>query len=90
MSTTHAHSVLALLQRFYEPTAGKITIGGVDIRSLDMAIVRGMMGYVSQEAVLFPGTIRYNLTVSIPIWDYRLLTWKAEMGLVHVARSDGP
>jgi ABC-type multidrug transport system fused ATPase/permease subunit len=71
---------LALLQRFYEPTAGKITIGGVDIRSLDMATVRGMMGYVSQEAVLFPGTIRYNLTVSFgPVFDYRLLTWKAEM-----------
>jgi hypothetical protein len=48
-----------------------------------MAIVRGMMGYVSQEAVLFPGTIRYNLTVSIPFWDYRLLTWKTEMGLLH-------
>jgi ABC-type bacteriocin/lantibiotic exporter with double-glycine peptidase domain len=45
-----------------------------------MAIVRGMMGYVSQEAVLFPGTIRYNLTVSFdPVFDYRLLTWKAEM-----------
>lgn len=72
--------MLALLQRFYEPTAGKITIGGVDIRSFDMATVRGMMGYVSQEAVLFPGTIRYNLTVSSdPACDYRLLTWKAEM-----------
>lgn len=61
----YAYSVLALLQRFYEPTAGEITVGGIDIRSIDMDIVRGMMGYVSQEAVLFPGTIRFNLTVSL-------------------------
>jgi len=61
----YTYSVLALLQRFYEPTAGEITVGSIDIRSIDMDIVRGMMGYVSQEAVLFPGTIRFNLTVSL-------------------------
>jgi ABC-type branched-subunit amino acid transport system ATPase component len=57
-------SILALLQRFYEPTAGQITIGGVDVRAIEMQTARGMMGYVSQEAVLFQGTVRFNLCVS--------------------------
>lgn len=65
-------SILALLQRFYEPTAGQITIGGVDIRAIEMQTARGMMGYVSQEAVLFQGTIRFNLCVSpaiVCLWE---------------------
>jgi ATP-binding cassette subfamily B (MDR/TAP) protein 1 len=57
-------SILALLQRFYEPTAGCIEIDGIDIRTWDIAELRGIMGYVSQEAVLFEGSIRFNLLVS--------------------------
>lgn len=54
-------SILALLQRFYEPTQGTMTIGGIDARALEIETLRGMMGYVSQEAVLFEGSIRFNI-----------------------------
>ena len=55
---------MALLQRFYDPTAARITIGGVDLQSIDPETTRIMMGYVSQEAVLSEGTVRFNLAVS--------------------------
>jgi len=55
---------MALLQRFYDPTAGSIAIGGVNLQAMDPETTRSVMGYVSQEAVLFEGTIRFNLTVS--------------------------
>jgi len=54
-------SILALLQRFYEPSAGSISLDGVDIRAMETSELRAQMGYVSQEPILFEGTIRWNL-----------------------------
>lgn len=54
-------SILALLQRFYVPSAGTISLDGVDIQSMDVQELRSQMGYVSQEPILFEGTIRWNL-----------------------------
>lgn len=54
-------SILAVLQRFYNTTFGSITLDGKDIRSMDLGEYRNMMGYVSQEPVLFEETIRWNL-----------------------------
>jgi ATP-binding cassette subfamily B (MDR/TAP) protein 1 len=60
-------SILAVLQRFYNTTSGSITLDGKDIRSMDLGEYRSMMGYVSQEPVLFEETIRWNLLVSLVI-----------------------
>lgn len=54
-------SMLALLQRFYDPSRGTITFGGVDSRALSLEQLRAGMAYVSQDPVLFEGTIRFNL-----------------------------
>jgi len=54
-------SILALLQRFYEPSAGVVSLDGVDIRAMDVTELRSQMGYVSQEPILFEGSIRWNL-----------------------------
>jgi ATP-binding cassette subfamily B (MDR/TAP) protein 1 len=56
-------SILALLQRFYEPSSGIITFGGVDHRQLPLEDLRASMAYVSQDAVLFEGSIRWNLAL---------------------------
>lgn len=56
-------SILAVLQRFYNITSGSITLDGKDIRAMDVKEYRNMMGYVSQEPVLFEETIRWNLLV---------------------------
>lgn len=56
-------SILALLQRFYDPSKGDITFGGVDHRQLDLQELRASMAYVSQDPVLFEGTIMWNLAL---------------------------
>lgn len=54
-------SLLQLLPRLYESTAGRIQIGGADIRALPKETLRAAIGYVPQQAVLFEGTVRDNL-----------------------------
>ncbi|KAJ9101252.1 hypothetical protein QFC21_003471 [Naganishia friedmannii] len=56
-------SILALLQRFYDPSRGTITFGGVDHRHLSLDDLRASMAYVSQDPVLFEGTIRWNMSL---------------------------
>ncbi len=50
-----------LAQRFYDPTAGAIKMAGTDLRELSLASVRGAVGFVPQDPVLFSGTLRDNL-----------------------------
>ena len=54
-------TMFGLLERFYEPTAGEIRIGGTPIKGLSMASWRSQIGYVSQESAMMAGTIRENL-----------------------------
>jgi ATP-binding cassette, subfamily B, bacterial MsbA len=50
-----------LLPRFYEPTAGRVLIDGVDIQSLTLASLRAQIGIVSQDVVLFDDTVLNNI-----------------------------
>ncbi|MEA1072468.1 ABC transporter ATP-binding protein/permease [Sphingomonas sp. LY160] len=50
-----------LLYRFYDPTAGRITIDGQDIAKVTQASLRGAIGIVPQDTVLFNDTIGYNI-----------------------------
>ncbi|KAL0539171.1 hypothetical protein IC582_023352 [Cucumis melo] len=54
-------TVIALLQRFYDPDSGTITIDGVEIQKLQLKWLRQQMGLVSQEPILFNETIRANI-----------------------------
>lgn len=54
-------TVISLLQRFYDPDAGRITLDGVEIQKLKLKWLRQQMGLVSQEPVLFNETIRANI-----------------------------
>jgi subfamily B ATP-binding cassette protein MsbA len=54
-------TVVDLLCRFFDVSGGRITIDGVDIRSARVRDVRGLMGIVSQETVLFHDTVRANI-----------------------------
>ena len=54
-----------LLPRFYDPTAGRITIDGVDIREVMTADLRALMGNVNQEAILFNDTFYNNITFGV-------------------------
>ncbi|XP_027350636.1 ABC transporter B family member 11-like isoform X2 [Abrus precatorius] len=54
-------TVIALLQRFYDPDSGQITLDGIQIQNLQLKWLRQQMGLVSQEPVLFNDTIRANI-----------------------------
>jgi ATP-binding cassette subfamily B protein len=54
-------TLCALLPRFYDVDAGRITIDGIDIRDLTLASLRGQIGIVQQDVFLFAGTIRENI-----------------------------
>jgi subfamily B ATP-binding cassette protein MsbA len=55
--TTLAH----LLPRFFDPTAGAVLVGGVDLRDLQVASLRGAIALVGQHAFLFNDTVRANV-----------------------------
>ena len=56
-------SILSLLQRFYDPSRGTLSFGGVDSRAIPLEELRAKMAYVSQDPVLFSGTIFWNLAM---------------------------
>jgi ABC-type multidrug transport system fused ATPase/permease subunit len=54
-------TIVSLIPRFYDPSAGVIKIDGVDIREFKFHAMREQIGYVLQETVLFEGTVRENI-----------------------------
>jgi len=54
-------TLVDLIPRFIEPTAGRITIDGVDTRELQLEALRSLTGIVSQDTVLFHDTVRANI-----------------------------
>ncbi|ANU15961.1 multidrug ABC transporter permease [Planococcus maritimus] len=62
-------TIFGLIERFYEPTAGTITIGDVPIGEVAISSWRDQIGYVSQESAMMGGTIRANLTYGLPDAD---------------------
>ncbi|HSP53005.1 MAG TPA: ABC transporter ATP-binding protein [Cryobacterium sp.] len=59
-------TILALIERFYDPTGGVVRMGGLDIRTLDRTALRSQIGYVEQDAPVLAGSLRDNLTLSTP------------------------
>ena len=59
-------TLVSLLPRFWDVDRGRITLDGVDIRSLRLADLRGAIGIVPQEPALFSGTIRENIAYARP------------------------
>ncbi|WP_368131186.1 ATP-binding cassette domain-containing protein [Collinsella aerofaciens] len=57
-------TLLKLLMRFWDPTAGTITVSGVDARRINTASLRGHEAYMTQDTHLFCGTVRENLLVA--------------------------
>jgi len=75
-------TVLALIERFYEATAGTIRVDGIDVRELPRDALRRRLGYVEQEAPVLAGTLRDNLLLTAPDADQeRLLAALAEVNL---------
>lgn len=62
-------TIISLLLRFYDPSRGRITFDGVDIRDISTSDLRGQIGFVQQDLFLFTGDIQRNLALDAPIGD---------------------
>ena len=58
-------TLVALLERWYDVDGGKVMLDGVDIRSLQLQWLRAQIGLVSQEPVLFSGSIGWNIGLGV-------------------------
>ncbi|MBT2387909.1 ABC transporter ATP-binding protein [Streptomyces sp. ISL-1] len=59
-------TLVKLVARFYDPTAGRVTADGIDLRELDLTAYRHRLGVVPQEAYLFAGTVRDAIAYGRP------------------------
>ena len=59
-------SMVNLIPRFYDATGGKVLVDGVDVRDVTLASLRGQIGFVMQDSVLFSGTVRENIAYGRP------------------------
>ena len=59
-------TVIQLIERFYDPASGTVTLDGKDITSVNLCSMRQQIGYVSQEPILFNCSIRENMKFAKP------------------------
>ena len=72
-----------LLARFFDPTAGRITMDGIDLRDLRIADLRTLVGSVQQETVLFNDTIEENIRYGSPAATREQVMAAAKMANAH-------
>ena len=59
-------TLIHLLERFYDPAEGRITMGGTDLRQVSKALLRARMALITQDVFLFADTMRNNITAGNP------------------------
>ncbi len=79
---------LSLIERFYEASAGRVTMGGVDIKRLSLKELREQFGYVQQGAEIFSGTLREALSYGIrrPLSDEEILKAASQSGFSEIMK----
>jgi len=78
-------TIIALIERFYNPVAGRVTFDGHDLAALNIGWLRGTIGYVSQEPTLFATTIRENIEMGLIGTEYENASAEVKLGLVREA-----
>lgn len=59
-------TLVNLIMRLYDPTSGRVTIDGLDIKYASFKSLRERMSYVGQDTFLFQGTVKYNISLGLP------------------------
>ena len=72
-------TIQRLVMGLYEPSQGEVLLDGVDVRQLDPADVRRNIGYVSQDVLLFHGSLRDNIAFGLPHADDAAIVAAAEV-----------
>ena len=76
-------TLVDLLPRFHDVCGGSITIDGVDIRNMEIASLRSIMGNVNQEAILFNDTFYNNITFGVEDATYEQVVEAAKIANAH-------
>ncbi|WP_423066664.1 ABC transporter transmembrane domain-containing protein [Devosia sp. CN2-171] len=76
-------TIFALVQRFYDVTAGRIVVDGLDVRDVDPAQLRRRFAYVEQEPTIFAGSIADNIRFGRPEASFADIEAAARAALVH-------
>ncbi len=76
-------TLVNLIPRFFDVTAGRITIDGDDLRDLTLDSLRKQIGKVTQETILFNDTVRNNIAYGQPDIAFAKVQQAAEMALAH-------
>jgi subfamily B ATP-binding cassette protein MsbA len=76
-------TLVNLLPRFYDVTEGRVTIDGVDVRDAKLTSLRRLMGFVTQEVILFNDTVRNNIAYGRSDVDERLVIEAAKAANAH-------
>lgn len=85
-------TICSLLPRFYEPTGGRISIDGIDIRDMTLASLRSQIGIVQQDVFLFAGTMRENIAygrLDAEETDIVDAAWRAQLDTLIASLPDG-
>ena len=83
-------TAIQLIERFYDPSSGSVLLDGVDLRELNVRWLREQIGLVSQEPVLFSGTIAENIGMGKPGSTREEVEAAAKMANAHAFISKFP
>jgi ABC-type multidrug transport system fused ATPase/permease subunit len=83
-------TLVDLVPRFYDPTAGKITIDGRDLREVDLKSLRDQIGIVTQETILFNDSVRNNIAYGLETCPEEALVAAARAANAHDFIVDMP
>ena len=76
-------TLIQLIGRFYDPTAGRVLVDGHDVRTLDLAELRQQIGMVAQDALLFSATIAENIAFGRPEASREAIERAARLAQAH-------
>ncbi len=76
-------SILRLVERFYDPTSGNITLDNCDLTQLNVQWLRQQIGLVGQEPVLFQGSLRENMAICQPSASLQDIIAAAKLAQAH-------
>jgi ABC-type multidrug transport system fused ATPase/permease subunit len=76
-------TLLAMLPRFYEPQSGRVLIDGIDIKTATLRSLRGQISIVTQESIIFPGTVAENIAYGLPTASEEQIEAAAKKAFCH-------
>lgn len=80
-------SLVNMIPRFYDATAGRVLVGGIDVRDYPVELLRNKIGIVLQKAVLFKGTIRDNLLFALQDAEKESVTDEQLLRALEIAQA---